>query len=417
VDAAALAALGEQTVDFRYKGMPPGASGATVAELVAARLNIFRDGFGTPLLVLDAAALDHDIEVLAGFAAQHGLELAPHGKTTMAPQVFARQLARGAWGMTAATPAQLRVYRAFGVRRIFLANELVDPATLGWLAGELAADPAFVFCCYVDSVAGVRLMDAALAAAGGGQVVDVVVELGTSPGRTGCRTDTDAAAVADAVAGTRHLRLVGVAGYEGAVPDPAAFLRRLRRCAEDFDAAGRFAGVEQVIVSAGGSAHLDTVARELGARSASPWELSRPVLPLLRSGAYVTHDDGLYARVSPLRDVLRPALRLWTRVLSRPEPGLALLDFGKRDASFDEGLPVPLAARSPDGVAVEVSGCRVDKLNDQHAFLAVPTQVRLAVGDLVACGLSHPCTALDRWQLVPLVHEDGTATDYVRTFF
>lgn len=91
----------------------------------------------------------------------------------MAPQLFARQLAHGAWGITAATPHQVRVYRTFGVRHVFLANELVDAAALRWVARELAADPEFRFVCYVDSVRGVELMDAALTA-----VVDVVVELG-----------------------------------------------------------------------------------------------------------------------------------------------------------------------------------------------------------------------------------------------
>jgi len=412
VDARALAALAAERVDWRFKGLPPGTAGRTVGELAAARLNVFRDGFTTPLLVLDAAAVDHDIDVVARFAAEHGMALAPHGKTTMAPQIFARQLARGAWGLTAATAAQLRVYRAFGVRRVFLANELVDAAALGWLAAELAADSGFVFRAYVDSVEGVRLMDAGLGAAPASGPVDVVVELGAAGGRTGCRTDSEARRVAQAVAECSTLRLVGLAGYEGAVPDVEAFLARLRAAAYAFDAEGRFADATEIVVSAGGSAHFDSVARHLG----GPWSLSRPVCALLRSGAYVAHDDGLYARVSPLRGVLQPALRLWSQVVSVPEPGLALLNFGKRDASYDEGLPVVLAGRRGDGTRIDISG-RIEKLNDQHAFLVLPAGSGLAVGDWVVCGLSHPCTVFDKWQLIPLVDEAGTAVEYVRTFF
>jgi D-serine deaminase-like pyridoxal phosphate-dependent protein len=413
MDTQALAALADERVDWRFKGLPADAAGSTVGELAAARRIVPTGGFTTPLLVLDEAALDANVAVLAAFAAEHGLTLAPHGKTTMAPQLFARQLAAGAWGLTAATVAQVRVYRAFGVGRVFLANELVDPAALRWLAGELAADDGFVFRCYVDSVTGVRLMAAALAEAGASRPVDVVVELGGAGGRTGCRTDEEARAVADAVAGAGRLRLVGVAGYEGAVADVDRFLVRLRGCAEAFDAEGRFEAADQILVSAGGSAHPDAVGRHLG----GSWSLSRPVLALLRSGAYASHDDGLYARISPLREVLRPALRLWTRVLSRPEPGLALLDFGKRDAPFDEGLPVVLWARRSAGSAAGVDGFELARMNDQHAFLAVPPDSELAVGDLVCCGISHPCTAFDKWQLIPLVGPDGTAVDYIRTFF
>ena len=99
---------------------------------------------------------------MADLCARHGFAHAPHGKTTMAPQLYARQFEHGAWGQTAANASQLRVYRAFGVSRVILANELVDPAALRWLAGELDRDPDFEFCCWADSVRGVALMTEAL---------------------------------------------------------------------------------------------------------------------------------------------------------------------------------------------------------------------------------------------------------------
>lgn len=251
------------------------------------------------MLTLDAEALSHNLAALGTYAERHGLAFAPHGKTCMAPQLFQRQLEHGAWGITAAVPHQARVYRAFGIQRIFLANELVDAAALRWVAAELAADPAFRFVCYVDSVRGVQLMDRALQ--GRPQQVDVVVELGAGEGaRTGARTDEDCRAVADAVAGTDTLRLVGIAGYEAEVPgaDPDsvhAYLRRLTSLAAEFDKAGRFDGVEEIVVSAGGSAWFDAVADVF----AELPELSRPVLKLLRSGAYVSHDHGWYTRLTP----------------------------------------------------------------------------------------------------------------------
>ncbi len=225
----------------------------------------------------------------------------------MAPQLFQRQIERGAWGITLAVPHQARVARAYGIRRIFLANELVDAAALRWVAAEQDADPAFRFVCYVDSVRGVELMDSALTASGASRPVDVVVELGAGEGaRTGVRTEAECAAVADAVAGARTLRLVGVAGYEGEVPgaDPERvrpWLRRLVALAVDFDEAGRFAGLDEIVVSAGGSAWFDAVADVF----AEVPELSAPVLKLLRSGAYVSHDDGHYERLTPFNRVPR----------------------------------------------------------------------------------------------------------------
>ncbi|MFE7762024.1 amino acid deaminase [Streptomyces sp. NPDC057438] len=424
--AEALARLAAERVDHRFKGLPPDADGSTVAELADRRLNLFTDGFTTPVLALSAERLEHNLALMETYSARHGLAFAPHGKTSMAPRLFWRQIERGAWGITLAVPHQVRVAREFGIERVFLANEVVDPAALRWIAGELAADPAFRFVCYVDSVRGVELMDAALRASGASaRPVDVVVELGAGEGaRTGVRTEAECAAVADAVAAAGTLRLVGVAGYEGEVPraDPervGAWLRRLTALAVDFDKAGRFAGLDEVIVSAGGSAWFDTVAEVL----AELPELSLPVLKLLRSGAYVSHDSGHYRRLTPFNRVpeegaLEPAFRLWAQVVSRPTPDQAFANAGKRDAAHDLDLPSAEVVRDAGTGAVrDAAGITVTGLSDQHAWLRTEDGSALEVGDWVGLGLSHPCTSFDKWKLIPVVEADGTVVDYVRTFF
>ncbi|WP_328735232.1 amino acid deaminase [Streptomyces bobili] len=417
----ALARLAEERVDHRFKGLPPDADGLTVGELAAQRRNLFTGGFSTPVLALSAERLDHNLRLMETYATRHGLAFAPHGKTSMAPRLFRRQIEHGAWGITLAVPHQVRVARAYGVRRVFLANELVDPAALRWTAAELAADPGFSFVCYVDSVRGVELMDAALR--GAARPLDVVVELAAGEGaRTGVRTEEECAAVADAVAAAPTLRLVGVAGYEGEVPgaDPErvhAWLRRLVALAVDFDKAGRFAGVDEIIVSAGGSAWFDAVADVF----AGIPELSLPVLKLLRSGAYVSHDDGHYRRITPFNRVpgegaLEPAFRLWAQVVSRPSAEQAFVNAGKRDAAYDLDLPFAQAVRR-DGVERVAAGIEVSALSDQHAWLRTAPDADLEVGDWVGLGLSHPCTSFDKWQLIPLAEADGTVVDYIRTFF
>ncbi|MFB7559559.1 alanine racemase [Streptomyces brevispora] len=425
---AGPAGLADERVDHRFKALPPDAEGLTVGALAAERRNLFTGGFTTPVLALSAESVEHNLALLETYAQRHGLVFAPHGKTSMSPQLFARQLEHGAWGITAAVPHQARVYRAYGIQRIFLANELVDAAALRWLAGELDADPDFRFVCYVDSVRGVELMDEALRAARASRPVDVVVELGAGEGaRTGARTEADCAAVAEAVAAAGSLRLVGVAGYEGEVPEASGervrdWLRRLVALAAAFDAQGRFAALdagEPIMISAGGSAWFDAVADVF----AEIPELSRPVCKLLRSGAYVSHDDGHYRHLTPFNRVpeegaLQPAFRLWAQVVSRPTAEQAFLNAGKRDAAYDLDLPEAQVVRSGrDGSVRAASGVEVTKLSDQHAWVETAEGAELEVGDWVGMGLSHPCTSFDKWQLIPLVQADGTVTDYIRTFF
>ncbi|OKI09776.1 amino acid deaminase [Streptomyces sp. CB02923] len=417
--------LADERVDHRFKGLPPDADGRTVGELAAERRNLFTGGFTTPVLALSAESLDHNLALMETYAERHGLAFAPHGKTSMAPQLFARQLARGAWGITAAVPHQVRVYRAYGIQRIFLANEVVDAPALRWLAAELDADPGFHCVCYVDSLRGIELMDAALREAGATRPVDVVIELAAGEGaRTGVRTDAECVELADALAGVDTLRLVGVAGYEGEVPDAThervtAWLRRLLALTVAFDASGRFADLDEIVLSAGGSAWFDAVAEVFDEAPA----LSRPLLKLLRSGAYVSHDDGHYRRLTPFNRVpdegaLRPAFRLWSQVVSRPTPEQAFLNAGKRDAAYDLDLPQAQAVRSGrDGTERPADGVTVTKLSDQHAWVSTERAGDLEVGDWVGLGLSHPCTSFDKWQLIPVAEADGTVVDYVRTFF
>ncbi|MFK4223766.1 amino acid deaminase [Streptomyces sp. NPDC019890] len=417
--------LADEPVDHRFKALPPDAetAGLTVGALAAQRRNLFTGGFTTPVLALSAESVEHNLALLETYSERHGLAFAPHGKTSMSPQLFARQLAYGAWGITAAVPHQARVYRAYGIQRIFLANEVVDPAALRWLAHELDTDPDVRFICYVDSVRGVELMDEALQ--GTGRPLDVVVELGAGDGaRTGARSEADCAAVADAVAAAETLRLVGVAGYEGEVPQAdgdrvRAWLRRLIALAADFDRSGRFAATEEIVISAGGSAWFDAVADVF----AEIPELSLPVLKLLRSGAYVSHDDGHYRHLTPFNRVpdegrLQPAFRLWAQVVSRPTQEQAFVNAGKRDAAYDLDLPEAQVVR--DGRTGEIrpaAGITVSGLSDQHGWVRTTPEARLEVGDWIGMGLSHPCTSFDKWQLIPLVEADGTVTDYIRTFF
>jgi D-serine deaminase-like pyridoxal phosphate-dependent protein len=391
----------QERIDWRAKGFWLPDTSLTAAEVAAARPRIFDGGFTWPLLVIRDSAVRANIATMAAYCARHGVDFAPHAKTTMAPGLLAAQFEAGAWGMTVATPNQALVMRRLGVHRVFMANQVLDPTALRWLAGETAAGWEVYF--QVDSVAGVRA--AAAAATGGTGRLRVVAELGHSGGRTGARTINDLEVVARAVAAADGLELAGVTGYEGQLKDQAgvdAFLDELALAVKTLSAAGLLA--ERPIVSAGGSAWFDRVVARLG--GAGLGQL------ILRSGASVTHDDGYYRERTPFHRVpdegpLRAAMEMWAQVLSTPEPGLAVAGMGKRDAPIDEGLPVVMA---PAGLAVT-------KLNDHHTYLSVPPGVEVRPGDLLRFGLSHPCTAFDKWRDIPVIDDDHRVVDVLHTYF
>jgi D-serine deaminase-like pyridoxal phosphate-dependent protein len=147
---------------------------------------------------------------------------------------------------------------------------------------------------------------------------------------------------------------------------------------------------------------------------------------VLRSGAYVVHDDLHYSRITPSTrsagPTLRSAIHVWASVLSRPEHDLVIIDAGRRDLPFDIDLPVVLAARrnGADPQLIPVNA-HLTALNDQHAFVRIDSDSPLQVGDVLKLGLSHPCTAFDKWRAIPMVDSadavDPRVTDVALTYF
>ncbi len=416
-------------LDGRTKGIPGTAVPFALKDIAGQGWNVLREDMPLPLLVLKRSALDHNAAAFGDYLVANNLSLAPHGKTTMSPQIFAEQLAHGAWGMTAATVNQVQAMRAYGVSRIVMANQLLGKAHLKAIAAEINADPGFEFYCFVDSVAQLRNMAAHLEALD--HPMRLLIEVGAMGGRTGLRTLDEASALAAAIAAAdpKLFRFAGVACFEGAIPGLDKSTAPVGDFADFVVAVARslpstlYAGLDEFILSGGGSSYFDIVAERFKTLA-----LDVPVRVLLRSGCYVTHDSGIYsaAEATARHDAhrhenhpgdLRPALEAWGYVQSVPEPGLAFLTMGKRDIPYDSGLPVPLKRYRPGTGFVPAGTAQIFATNDQHAFVRLGADADWQVGDMVGCGISHPCTAFDKWRFIPIVDDDYTVIDGVLTFF
>jgi D-serine deaminase-like pyridoxal phosphate-dependent protein len=407
-------------VDASTKGFPAVDRPIPLAEVAQQGWSL--EDLLPPVLLLRETALAHNIALMADYCATHGVELAPHGKTTMSPQLWQRQLDAGAWGITAATVAQARIMRAVGVRRVLIANEVTDRPSVRWIATQLR-EPGVEILCAVDSPYGVERLAEGIE--GAPRPLSVLVELGHAGGRTGCRTVDEAVDVARLVTAKPELALAGTTGFEGTICDDRTpvcldavrvFLDQLAALAVRLRTEG-LVETEGAWVSAGGSAFFDLVVDRL--------QSSRDIADrvLVRSGRYVTHDSGENERVSPFthRDPehrFHSAIEAWGAVLSRPEPDLAILNFGRRDVPSDQGSPTPFSLRRRSGERVDVAGALViERLNDQHGYCRIDPNVSIEPGDLVGCGVSHPCTAFDKWRVIPVLDDDDHVIDAIATYF
>ena len=412
-----------------YKGFPPAAPACPVGEIATRRWNVLAGDLPFPIAILRDAALRHNVRWMQEFVASRGLQIAPHGKATMSPELYRRQLDAGAWGLSFATVYQLGVGVESGIARALIANQVVCDADLDGLSAILSAHPGLRVWFLVDSIAQVERIEAWRRKRQAVDCFDCLLEIGIDGKRTGCRSLDQVIQLAARIQASPALRLGGIECYEGSVAQcdsardsqaVAALMQRVTEAAEACDRAGFFVG-DAVLMTAGGSALFDLVADRL-----LP-SLSKPVIGILRSGCYITHDHGSYGQL--LRKVeerlgrkesLLPAIEVWAMVQSCPEPGLAILSCGKRDISFDLDLPLALYHHLPgEAVARTIPpGWQLTALNDQHAYLRYPpTERGPSVGDLIGLGISHPCTTFDKWRWLAVVDDNYTVIDAVTTRF
>ena len=359
-----------------------------------------------PQLRLDSDALENNIRVMASWCQERHVDLVPHVKTTMSAPIIARQVAAGAVGVTVATVDQAASALVWGHRHVLIANQVVDRLGLTRLRSWLEEDSGREIRCFVDSAAGAGAA-AQVFDAKAGAALEVLLDVGTPGGRTGIRSLQEAVRIAELVRAAPGLRLVGVAGYEGVVPNSraeetiAAVDRHCRLVRDVYLEVARFYETPAPIYSMGGSAFPDRVAEYLPDAGQVPGTRR-----ILRSGCYVTHDHGTYASVSPVPGLL-PALTVRAVVLSTPEDGMAVVGAGKRDLPYDAGLPVVLSVHTADGAPKDGATAVVRNLFDHHTVLTGVSG--LDVTEVVDFGISHPCSAFDRWPEYVLT--DGTGRD------
>jgi len=396
---------------LNHKGFPISSNGKSFKSFLKSKPNIFNSEFQFPIMVIKESALLSNIQTMAEFCRGIGAEIAPHVKTTMSPKIAEMQLKAGAWGVTVANFVQAEVFRNRGFKKIIIANEIISDTVISEISKINASNKCEIIF-YVDSLIGLELIQKATPQKG---KINLLIEIGVDSGRGGIRDLSLVREIAMKIKNDHRLKLRGVTGFEGAVPDAtrtiegessvASFCQRIVAAAE---IAFEFKSDEIFIVSAGGSAYFEIVGKELG-------KFTKPKLLLLRSGGYVTHDHIYYENLYPLRgshNPLKPAIEIWSQVISKPENDLGILNLGKRDVGTDIDNPIPILKFEDE--ILGFSG-KIEKLNDQHAFLK--SSDKFEIGTLIGLGISHPCTTFDKWRVIPLVNDNYDVVDLIETYF
>jgi D-serine dehydratase len=398
-------------IEDKFKGFPIDSYGKTLEQFLATKPNLFTANFQFPIMVLKEAAIKNNIAQMMSFCNSVDAQLAPHVKTTMSPQLAQMQVAAGATALTVANFWQGRIFLKHGFKNLIIANEVLDPTAIAEIA-KINKQKQAEIIFYVDSILALEIIQKHTPSEG---EQNLFIEIGTENGRGGVRELSLVEQLAQRIRTDKRLNLIGVTGFEGAVPDAARGRRgekKISKFCQKIVAAAELAypykSDQQFVISAGGSAYFDIVARELN-------KFEKPRRLLLRSGGYITHDHKYYEEIYPfaLSDrSFKPAIEVWAQVISKPEKDFGVLNLGKRDIGNDLHNPIPI--KSYDGQVKSFSAV-IEKLNDQHGYLRGKQEFSLA--QLIGLGISHPCTTFDKWGLIPLVNDDYDLIDCLQTFF
>ena len=396
--------------------MPIAAQGSSIADFLATKPNLFTSDFQFPIMILRDSALENNIKRMASYCKSLGFELAPHVKTSMSPQISQRQIDAGAWALTVANFSQASMMYASGFNRLIIGNEVVEPTSIAEIA-KINGSGAGQIIFYIDSLAGLKIAQDSITNVADAKL-NVFMEIGAVGARTGIRDLELLKIILAEIAKDERIYVRGVSGFEGVVPGgnrDSDGIEKLRIFLRHIVAAAKitapFIREDKIIISGGGSSFFDYVAEEFA-------KYEGDAQFILRSGGYVSHDHIGYENMYPFMGApdserFYPALELWARVLSVPEADLAMLNYGKRDAGNDLHNPLPILklGKKPEAFRGEI-----EKLNDQHAFMKISPGT-VAVGDIIGCGISHPCTNFDKWRLLPLVNDNYDVIDLVHTHF
>ncbi|WP_416306085.1 amino acid deaminase [Neptunicella sp. SCSIO 80796] len=389
--------------------------------------NILAEEVSLPIAVLNESALQNNLEWMMHYTRQTGVKLAPHGKTTMAPELFLAQQKAGCWAMSLATAPQVAAASQAGIQRVIMANQLVGLRNMQIIA-QLIEQSDLEYYCFVDSYANAEALNRFFMAKD--LTLNILLEVGVDGGRCGVRDSAKAKELATQLQNLSAIKLTGLAFYEGVIHGSDAtdkvndLIDSVRVLAVDLHQQNCFADGE-ILLSGAGSEWYDRVAEQLGS-AGLPDEFS----VVIRPGCYLIHDTGIYQHAQQqlrqrsqlacdLGGGLTSSMQIWAYVQSVPESGLAIVGMGKRDVAFDAGLPTPELHYRPgqsQPAAVDEQW-QLRRIMDQHAMLLFPQSADVQPGDIMCFSTSHPCLTMDKWRYIGIVDSTFRVRRLIETCF
>ena len=285
----------------------------------------------TPALVLDLTVLEQNLDFMAAHARAAGTGLRPHAKAHKSAWVATEQIKRGAIGICCQKVSEAAAFVAEGFDSILISNEVVGLQKIQRMA-ELAIAADITFC--VDNDRDLQAYDDL--ASDYGVRLGVLIDLQGGWYRPGVASTARVVEIAKQVDSFDHLQLRGLQAYNAAAQHIADFDLRTASTVEfgermvEAVAALNQAGLDSSMVSGGGTGTYDIDPLH------GPYTEIQPGSYAFMDGGYLENRD----THGNQRKDFGLSLFVLAAVMSRPSPGVAIIDCGTKGISIGHGMPL-----------------------------------------------------------------------------
>jgi len=433
-----LKEIDEVELNSSIKGIPF-VKNIKLKNIKKAKLNIIKENVQFPILTLDKNKLENNINILKSFAKRNSLNLAPHCKTFMSPQII-NEYFRNDWGVTISNNQQLSSIVKLNLKNIIYGNLIINRENLIQYLKicKKYKNISNIYYC-IDSSYGLKLLMNLIETTNYKNDIKILIELGFKNGRCGIR-DFDSFKKILKIYNRKisNITISGLFFYEGAIASNDKrvisnkienIIKLTKLCHEELIRENLYKNKNNII-TAGGSVYFDLVTKYYHKYSFT----NNPKL-IIRPGSFIAYGHGYYEKkiddikkrkiikkyISSKENIFLPSLLIWSHVISINDDGKAIINFGKRDVSFDLGNPIPISIYRKNNFFKKIKNDKnlinVYKLNDQHAFLKYHKSLNLKIGDLISFGVSHPCITFDKWKYFYMINSKTEIINIYKTFF
>ncbi|MHB1313644.1 MAG: alanine racemase [Gemmatimonadaceae bacterium] len=347
----------------------------------------------TPVPVVDLDVMARNLDGMAKYTAGHGLALRPHTKTHKSRYVAREQMARGAAGLTCATPHEATVMQE-AADDILVAYPVLGHAKLDRL---FTVSEHVALRVQLDSAMAIDQL--AAAAVRHDRAVAVTIEFDAGMHRVGVPSLDDALALARHVHANPPLEFSGIAFYPGHIREPVtsqdAALERLRHRVAEAVEAFTEAGLPPAVVSGGSTPTMWRSHEITGVTE-------------IRPGTYV-YNDRTTAEIGACQwsDC---AFTVLATVVSTSVPGQAVIDAGAKSLGRE---PIRGAAGEGWGALLDRPEVVVSRMSEEHGILDLSnSDWRPSVGDLVRVVPNHVCIVTHLNDVIFGLRDDQVVTSW-----